>query len=239
MKVALVCIAKNEDPYIQEWIEYHTKLGFDHVFVFMNDWRTDYEHPQMTKHVIDGLNQQRQAYSDFLSMYRNEYDWAAFFDVDEFLVLKKHDNVKDYLSNYINYGAIGINWTFFGNNGHTEVVDGEYSQLKRFTKRQIGIDQHVKTILQLKTGWGMDVHHPSGNLVDSEHRQFRGPFNPYGTDNIAQLNHYWSKTPDEFARKCDRGRADTPTIKVNPSTYNQHNSNEIEDTLAVDFMYKN
>ena len=39
MKVALVCIAKNEDLYIDEWIDYHFKLGFDEIFVYQNNWR--------------------------------------------------------------------------------------------------------------------------------------------------------------------------------------------------------
>ena len=38
-KIALVCFAKNEDLYLQEWIDYHIKLGFDDIHVFQNDWR--------------------------------------------------------------------------------------------------------------------------------------------------------------------------------------------------------
>lgn len=29
MKTAICAIAKNEDKYIDEWIQYHWKLGFD------------------------------------------------------------------------------------------------------------------------------------------------------------------------------------------------------------------
>ncbi len=39
MKTALVCIAKNEDYYIDEWIKYHLKLGFSDIHVYQNDWR--------------------------------------------------------------------------------------------------------------------------------------------------------------------------------------------------------
>ena len=39
MKTALVCIAKEEDNYIDEWIKYHLKLGFNDIFVYQNDWR--------------------------------------------------------------------------------------------------------------------------------------------------------------------------------------------------------
>ena len=38
MKTALVCIAKNEDHYIDEWIEYYLKLGIDHIFIYQNDF---------------------------------------------------------------------------------------------------------------------------------------------------------------------------------------------------------
>ena len=36
MKVALVCIAKEEDNYIQEWIDYNKKLGFDDIIIYQN-----------------------------------------------------------------------------------------------------------------------------------------------------------------------------------------------------------
>jgi len=38
MTTALVCIAKNEDHYIEEWIAYHLKLGFDHIFIYAYNW---------------------------------------------------------------------------------------------------------------------------------------------------------------------------------------------------------
>jgi hypothetical protein len=39
MKVAICCIAKNEDNYIDEWIEYHLKLGIDDIHVHQNNWK--------------------------------------------------------------------------------------------------------------------------------------------------------------------------------------------------------
>lgn len=39
MKKAICAIAKNEDKYIDEWAEYHFKLGIDDIFIFQNDWR--------------------------------------------------------------------------------------------------------------------------------------------------------------------------------------------------------
>ena len=38
MKVAIVAIAKDEDPYIEEWIEYNLKCGFSKIYIYLNDW---------------------------------------------------------------------------------------------------------------------------------------------------------------------------------------------------------
>ena len=35
-RVALMAIALNEDPYIDEWIKYNLMIGFDHVYIYDN-----------------------------------------------------------------------------------------------------------------------------------------------------------------------------------------------------------
>jgi len=37
MRTALVCIARDEDNYIDEWINYNLKIVFDKIFVFANE----------------------------------------------------------------------------------------------------------------------------------------------------------------------------------------------------------
>jgi len=239
MRVALVCIAKNEDPYIQEWVDYHLKLGFDNIFIYMNDWRTDINDPQVTKIEFDGINQQRNAYTNWLETNRQHFDFAAFFDVDEFLLLKKHNTVQEFVSGYVNHAGIGINWYLFGNNGHTEIVDGEYSQIKRFTMRQSQMNEHIKTILNCSSGCMMDVHNPYNGRVSSPNGiVFNGPFNKQTDDSIAQINHYYCKTKGEYIKKCERGRADSPvytnTYEIN---YHPYNHNDVEDLHAYNFMY--
>ena len=39
-------------------------------------------------------------------MRSDGYDWVAFFDVDEFLVLKKHKNIKDFIEVYKDYNGL-------------------------------------------------------------------------------------------------------------------------------------
>lgn len=240
MKIALVCIAKNEDDYIQEWIDYNLKLGFTHIFIYANDWEYSNAHQQVTVIPIQGANKQREVYAKFLSVYRDDYDWAAFFDVDEYLVLKKSPtNIRGFIGAYSEAKAIAVNWVMFGDNGHTK-VENDYSYLRRFTKRQKGVNEHIKCILNLNNNSSqMDVHNPySVEATDTNGNKFLGPYNPSGDDTIAQLNHYHSRTEQEFKDKCDRGRADAD-FNNGYHWREVHNHNKIEDTLARDFLYSN
>ena len=36
--VAIVAIARMENPYVNEWIQYHIGLGFDHVYIYDNSY---------------------------------------------------------------------------------------------------------------------------------------------------------------------------------------------------------
>ena len=86
----------------------------------------------------------------------------------------------------------------------------------------------------------MDVHNPFNKTVcDTNKKVFAGPFNKRGDDNVAQLNHYFCKTEEEFKEKCDRGRADTPLIQHRRTMkdFDDHNFNEVEDLTAYNFMY--
>ena len=79
MKIALTCIAKDEDFYIQEWIDYNLKLGFDQIFIYENNWTCNVNHPNVTKIPFPGPSKQLQAYNHFLNTYGNQFDYVAFF----------------------------------------------------------------------------------------------------------------------------------------------------------------
>ena len=52
MKLALVAIAKDEDNYLREWLDYHFKIGFDEIYVYQNNWHFKEEVPDYV-HLID------------------------------------------------------------------------------------------------------------------------------------------------------------------------------------------
>jgi len=98
MKTALVAIGRRENQYAREWVGHHLALGFDHIYIYDNnhdgeelfiDVLMDYVE-QGRVSIIDYRNQekaQRAAYNDAYRRVSSHYDWLAFFDFDEFLVL--------------------------------------------------------------------------------------------------------------------------------------------------------
>jgi Glycosyl transferase family 2 len=237
MKVAIVCIAKNEDLYLDEWVNYHLKLGFDRIFVYMNNWRTNYHNDKVTLIEFDGKESQLPAYNSFI-IKNDEYDWTAFIDVDEFIVLKKHKRIKEFLSDYSQHDSICMSWVLFGSNNLSFDKNGDKSVLRRFTKRQKGINNHVKVFVKKnKTVKFLDPHHVSLPWVDTNHQKGTGPLNLKPVTDVIQLNHYFTKTKEEFLKKIERGRADLDTASSNRtlSDFTKHDLNEIEDLLALEF----
>lgn len=252
MKNALVCIAKDEDNYLDEWLRYHLKLGFDEIFVYQNDWRYGKPVPPgVTMLEMDGEARQLPAYNDFIDGRSGGFGYAAFWDCDEYLCLKKDRNVAEFFARYSGVPAVGINWRCFGDSGMAGVADGNYSLVTRFLKCESCLNKHIKTAVNLAMV-GNSFHFVNPHFVDaawandvtadvSLRHWIRGPFNDADKESdVAQLNHYNSKTWEEFQVKFRRGKADTPTshpaYMYTEENFRRHNKNDVEDTTARDFF---
>ena len=251
MSVALVCIAKNEDHYIDEWLQYNIKLHFSDIYVYQNDWRYSGDKMQYNNvHwcIMDGQKKQFAAYNDFLIKHFDEYNWVCFFDCDEFLVMKGYDNVHKYFSQYNQLYGIAINWKLFGDSG--QHFNGEYSVLNRFKKCQIGLDAHVKACLNLsklkqisRTQIYFDNPHYikiayANRIMKSSNGKddVIGALNFNYVDNNIYLCHFFGKTIEEFEQKKNRGRAASSNSDLTSQLFNQHNCNDAYDDYAYQFM---
>jgi hypothetical protein len=226
MRSALCAIAKNEGPYVREWIAYHLALGFDKIVIFDND-STDgdlsvYSSARPGRVEVRhwptqwGKAPQVPAYNKFLNEDGHLYDWIAFLDLDEFLNLKKHDSISAFLEAYNDYSAIAINWRMFGSSGLTE-NDGRLvtDRFDQASPVGFGPNAHVKTIFRPQCAESADVHSPhlknGSNLVNTNKLILKSEANGLQLDIVldtAQINHYFTKSYEEFRKKRMRGRAD-------------------------------
>ncbi len=239
MKVALVCVARFEDYYLDEWLEYNHKLGFDKIILYQNDWRTDIEKPYLQKEIADGRNLQVPLYNHVLET-NTEYDWIAFFDCDEYLVLKKHKNVKELIEEYKDRtNVLGINWLIYGNCG----IKNRYcnSLIQMFKRRTDKPDGHVKVFVNARSGERMQLpHNTFGLAMDTNGKRFHGYLNYDGPLDVVYLNHYHNKTKQDWDIRVERGRIDC-NIPHDPDRWdNELGQNEdVEDLSAYNFLYGN
>ena len=238
LKSVLVCVAKWEDYYLDEWLEYNHKLGFDHIIMYMNDWDCPIDKPYLTKLRCDGGSIQLGVYNHFLDT-NTEYDWAAFIDCDEFIVLKKHNTINEFIEEYKHNPVISLNWYFFGNGGLVNRYCN--SLLKMFTRRNSKPDQHIKVIVNTRSGARMTLPHNTGyDSTDTNGRKFSGPFNPNGPVDVAYINHYHNKTREDWMIRCKRGRVDCDLGHDVDRWDKEINDNiEVEDLSAYNFLYGN
>lgn len=240
MKCALVCIAKNEDRYIKEWVDYHLLLGFDQIFIFCDHWKYPLSYQKNVRSLkltFDaGVPPQLPTYNFALDYCRDKYDWVAFFDCDEFLVLKQHKTIQEFLRGRME--SVGINWKLFGDNGLVE-DDGSYGVLDRFTRCQSVPNQHVKCIVKCDPDIEMaSPHNPNKLWRGSDGELHDYAFCPNGNTDEAQLNHYFSKTIHEYKSKQARGGPDG-FYRRPDSDFARHNFNEVEDLSAKIWKNKN
>lgn len=118
--------------------------------------------------------------------------------MDEFLVLKKHHHIVDFLHEYASdqsVGALTVNWYMY--RSIDQLIYKPLPVTKRFVYREVHVNQHVNFV-NLKKG---------KSQVDTRGKVLKGPFNPDGPTNVAVLHHYWTKSQKEFIAKKMRGRA--------------------------------
>jgi hypothetical protein len=252
-KAAICVIAMNENLYIQEWVDYHLSIGFDLIRIYDNSRSNNLLAWSMnqSKHVelrhFPGENRQRQSYKMCATELRERqhYKWIAFIDVDEFIVLRQHDNIVTFLNEYLNSGALALNWMVVGSSGHK--VYEPYPVTKRFQhlveNKTVNLIKCIALVDDLRLHPkhnGFFVHNPplkkrkkirdtSGNIIDP-------PLNPLGTCNVSCIFHYHTKSDEEYYQKRLRGRADLrksqwSNIEFNRSTCVGEPGRVFDDTV--------
>lgn len=256
MKVAIVCIAKLEYYYIEEFVKYHLLLGFDKIYIYDNEDVPIYhkilkDYLKYLKIIhIPGNNYEKgvqyQALDHFINnfMYKDNLTHIAHIDCDEYIVLKKHKQIKDFIIEYIkdDCAGIGMNWRFFGSNGLQKY--DKRPILERFTKCSRLGDQHIKTLFEVNKFLNFNDCHSINpkkkfKIKNTKGEVIIGPYNTKIDLSVIQLNHYKCKTLQEFKFIRQRGNAEFNRINqpleniIN--NFKLYDVNEVEDLTAYNF----
>jgi len=154
--VSIIVCARWETEYITEWLLYHQSIGFDHVYLYCNDDDPTElygqvlpfcrgEAPFVTFHHFPFQGQQFYMLTHGLRHHKEETEWIAFLDIDEFLVLPELNDIQAFLRRCPpHWDSIHFNWSYFGNSGHIERPGG--SVLCTYTRREENLHPATKTL---------------------------------------------------------------------------------------------
>lgn len=228
MKVSVCVIAKMENLYIREFVEYYKALGFDKIYLYDNN---DVNGEKFDDVIGDYINDsfvdvtnyrgltvcQTKAYQDCYEKHSNDCDWLLYCDVDEFLRIVDEgvNDISSFVSQdkFKDYGIIVLNWLCYGDNGLVRYDKRKLNE--RFTKHIYPItfekgykfpeNFHIKSLIRTKqeVQWiGGTPHIPFKNNLkacNAEGVECKNT-SPFNVFSYksAYLKHFVTKTIEEF-----------------------------------------
>jgi len=261
-----MCIRCRDDlDCLKENIEYHTLIGVEHFFIYdhlsvipLKSALADYDN--VTVELVLTKEKMLECYYKCWCENKNKFQWIAFIDTDEFIVMKDGNiDLKEFLQPYEKYGGLVIWWKNFGTSGHK-------TKQKSVIHSYTGSVEHngpgYKTILQTQYGHPpippqcnphYCVYFKSNNrhqiiqkfAVDEnfikmptplviEYRQVKRNINKI------QLNHYLVRSLEDLEEKIKRYR-DFPRgqkLKGWRNTRTTPDSDAVVDNTIIDFLDK-
>lgn len=122
-------MAKPGSENMTDWINHHLGIGFDHIFIYNSGAIDGFKSildvtPIAGAEVVDfPYNHEKDykiaAYAHCYRTHRNEYDWMAFIDPNEYIMLAKAESVKEVFANgkYRKFECVRLNIVEFSNYG--------------------------------------------------------------------------------------------------------------------------
>jgi hypothetical protein len=227
--LAICAIFKDEGPDLMEWVAYHRAIGVDHFFLYDNESTDDGTLKMLSGPFKDYITvvpissrpAQQRAYKHFMDCYANDWDWAAFIDLDEFIHPIETDSIKDLLWRYEPFSGVLLHWLMFGPNGHDKRPGGLV--IENYTRRlpeKDPLNRHVKSLLRtahIIGEPGVHVFSTKGPICNSRVLPVLvTPIQDEVCHELICINHYYTKSREDWDAKLRRGRADVPELRADP-----------------------
>eukprot|EP00522_Entomoneis_paludosa_P010983 CAMPEP_0172459352 /NCGR_PEP_ID=MMETSP1065-20121228/32263_1 /TAXON_ID=265537 /ORGANISM="Amphiprora paludosa, Strain CCMP125" /LENGTH=654 /DNA_ID=CAMNT_0013214009 /DNA_START=248 /DNA_END=2212 /DNA_ORIENTATION=+ len=228
--VALCAIAKDDSWYMNEWADYHLGLGFSDLYIYdhsssqktMVKWMQRRKDPRLHVIPFPGDDIRVSAYKDCARLMKQmNHTWVLYADVNQYLVLKNHDNVIDFANKHVQKGQVGLNWKVFGTSGRTKYEPWPVTQ--RFTCRLsyffVGSMKFSSFIrvsdmgaINALTSPSMFPRKQGTFLLDTNRRRIMVQDRHNGPRDVAVIHHYLTRSEDEHKQRIEKNGADNSTF---------------------------
>lgn len=252
-RLGICAIAKDEEAYIGEWLEFHRLIGVERFWIYADDEDGSAMRREIARRDRGDIvlmpwprtgNPQLTAYDHFLRNFPNAARWIAVIDIDEFLFSPTGMDVPSILERYEDvpyHGGVFVNWLFFGDNGH--VIQPRGLTIESYTRR--GITGTPNAQGKLIVRMGLCPRFPSNphaavfandGLTINEHSSWvPGAASSPPSIDLLRLNHYFHRSQEEAEKKWQRPVAPGFCTR-NPADMARHNLNDVADTTILRYL---
>jgi len=230
-KVCVCTLGKEENKYIREFVQHYKKYGVDKIFLYDNndingekfgDAIGDYIENGYVE-ILDWRGKKKALFQIMNDCYKNNfniYDWLIFYELDEFIHLSNYSNIKIFLNEekfnkcnlvYLNLLCHTDNNLLYYENKSLAERFPKISPLSKLGGRLLEIKcimrGHIPGI-NINKAHGCNYHkkykncNGFGHLYQHKHR--------FATENDYKyyyIDHYYSKSTEEFINKINKGDA--------------------------------
>ena len=227
IKIALCTMAKNENLYAKEFINYYIKLGIDQIYIYDDsDEKLNIEknsdimifqykkYLTIYNNIKNEIHNQSEAFTDCYNKHNKQYDWILMIDMDEYLYIV-NNTLKNYLSSPIfdKCDFIKFHWLLPTDNGLLHYDSRPL--FERFKEPYIK-SKFIKSIVRgnisnLQYSIHSPYKSPKRNITcDNEGKKINYIylyFNSINEINIekAYIIHFCYKSTEEYINKLKRG----------------------------------
>lgn len=254
-QLSFVLIIKNAACYMDEWINYHKLVGVDHFYIYDNESTDNLREvlkPYIESGLVDyvywkGKSEQMKCYNYALNKHRNETKWLGFIDDDEFVVPMQDKKITDVLEKLKIKSALSMDWIFYGSNGLKKKTKDLV--IEKFTKREEKPQKcQIKLIVNPRIVYCMASPHEAlcvGNFYQvNENLQGCGSVANKGnntimySDNLIRINHYYTKSLEEYLLKKKRGDVVYVKYSADEKLFNSldENRNKVQDNTMEKYV---
>jgi len=250
--LSIGAIFREENSWLDEWIMYHHALGVEHFILYNDDPDTRVSDRILKPYVDRGLVEnihirecseavrdglvvhQTNAYREMIRDSIGQTHWLAIIDLDEFILPRQRDDIRETLEEYEANNGLAINWAIYGSSGKVTRPPNHIGHFLYRSQTNWESNQYVKSIIKparVLLDRPNYVHFfptKDGNTVNENHEPVTWQSHAISTEKI-RLNHYVIRSWQDFWEvKAKRPRLNN-VPPCDAAYFEYHDQNEVFD----------
>lgn len=252
--LSIGAVFRMENSWLVEWLEYHRFVGVERFYLYCDEADSRVSDKILKPYVDSGLValrwvremddidqsphawRQPDVYREIIREATGKTEWIAMIDLDEFLLPRQCDDMRELLESYEAYSGLAVHWCIFGTSGFVRRPPTQINHLLHRGESRWARNRFVKSIVRpdrIKIGQIDNTHCfpvTSGKIVNERRQPVSDMVSENMTTDTVRLNHYILRSwQDYWEVKAGRSRS----LRAGPcdeSFFQKNDRNEVPDT---------